>query len=447
MDTPVACAPLTRAAMVAYVQQVGERYWPLHKAPADARDAAAHVPCQELGRQWVSVALPPRYAAWGVDGALWVDAAAVPAGSADAFAACDWFLAAFSYLAGMAEWHHEAAHGPVHSFALRLPQVPVRCYEHAWANRILLLLRALEAERLGVVADSHFGPLPKAEILLTHDVDALDKTWPIRLKQTAFEAFNVLRFMLQAKPGAAWKALKAGARMLLRTPRYDHLGAMADMVAAHGLRSRFHLHMRRPRRSWRLWLMDPGYPIADARLKAYLAHYRPMGFEFGLHPSFDAWADAAWLRAECEAMQQVFGLRPSAVRQHWLRFSWRDTWRAQSAAGLTEDTTLGFNDRTGFRTATALRYHPWDVAAGQPHRIAAVPMIAMDSHFYAYQSMDAAARRLAMQALIAEVQAVHGVASVLWHPHTLAPDYGWQEGFRDLLACISHDQTNTTIPR
>jgi hypothetical protein len=63
----------------------------------------------------------------------------------------------------------------------------------------------------------------------------------------------------------------------------------------------------------------------------------------------------------------------------------------------------------------------------------ALPTVLMDSHFYDYVPMNSVERRAALKRLLAEVVAVGGQAAVLWHPHTIAADYGWREGFQDLL--------------
>ena len=61
----------------------------------------------------------------------------------------------------------------------------------------------------------------------------------------------------------------------------------------------------------------------------------------------------------------------------------------------------------------------------------------MDSHFYDYQQIDEAQRRRQIAAWVKECQDVHGQMSVLWHPHTLSEDYGWDQGFNDLLSVIN----------
>jgi len=157
------------------------------------------------------------------------------------------------------------------------------------------------------------------------------------------------------------------------------------------------------------------------------------GFGIGLHPSFDAWRSAALARAQRKRLESAVGALVTSCRQHWLRFSWGETWAAQAQAGLTEDTTLMFNDRPGFRAAAALAWSPWDPTSSGPHPVTALPTVLMDSHLYDYQPLTPEERRRSIAYWLDEVVAVGGQAAVLWHPHTLTRDYGWEDGFIELL--------------
>ena len=179
--------------------------------------------------------------------------------------------------------------------------------------------------------------------------------------------------------------------------------------------------------------MDPGYRLGSpdgARLvDALLAG----GARIGLHPSFDSWSDEQRIARQRHNLEQHIDRPVSTIRQHWLRFSWDRTWSAQSAAGLQCDTTLMFNDRAGFRNSAAVEWRPWDPAPGRAHQIAAVPCGFMDSHQYDYDQLAATHERMSARAVIEECRAVGGTVDLLWHPHTLSSDYGWREGFVDLL--------------
>ena len=51
--------------------------------------------------------------------------------------------------------------------------------------------------------------------------------------------------------------------------------------------------------------------------------------------------------------------------------------------------------------------------------------------------MTASERRAAITAWLGEVHAVGGKIAVVWHPHTLTDDYGWIDGFMELVDIMS----------
>lgn len=381
------------------------------------------------------VELPAWASDLAADGGLLIPSACIAPGEGEPWSRADWLGAAFWHLHGVAERAFERQNGSIFSYSVGLRGFDPRLWERAWVNRIALFLRRLAARALAADEARLFGPRPAARILLTHDLDAVRKTWPIRIKQPVFHVFNAARLGLSGRwrPGIGRLAKAAG--FAFGSGRYDNLGWMAEREERLGMRSRIHVFAGL-KRGLRLALMDPGYDPAESPLPGLLRDLRARGFEIGLHQSFGTWREARPMEEERGRLEAVLDHPVSSCRQHWLRFSWAGTWRAQAAAGLREDATLGFNDRPGFRCGAALRFNPWDEEHGRRMNLTALPMVLMDSHLYDYAGLDREQRRAAMARVIREVRAVGGEASVLWHPHTLSPDYGWAEGFEELLSVL-----------
>jgi hypothetical protein len=210
--------------------------------------------------------------------------------------------------------------------------------------------------------------------------------------------------------------------------------ARADEAAGHlGL---FFVHARRGRRGPLDALLDPGYSLKAPGLTDRLRDLRARGHEIGAHPSYSSWNDRFRLAEERSSLERAVGGDVRACRQHWMRFSWSETWAAQEQAGFSLDSTLGFNDRPGFRVSAALRHHPWNPLTAKPHALEVLPLIVMDSHLYDYAELDPQARGKRLRHFVDEVRAVGGEAAVLWHPHTLSKDYGWQKGFEEMLEVV-----------
>lgn len=426
--------PEAAKARKRYLAAELRRYWPR------AEEAVLRLPVpaaisdtlEPLPPRLDVVPLPEWAADLGVDGGLLVPRQFVAPGSTEPWRAADWWGAAFWYLNGSAERAYERAHGPVHSYSSRLKGWDARMWERAWANRIALFLRRWAARELEQAEVTLFGPLPAAEILLTHDVDAIRKTTAIRFKQSAFHGYNALRLAGRGRAVDALGKLASAVRFLFSAADYWHFDEIEKAEDEARVKSCFFVYGGDPRRrSLKQTLLDPGYDVREQRLAGKLHVLSAKGWQIGLHQSYESWRDGEPMAEEKTRVEEAVRSKITMCRQHWLRFSWRDTWQAQQAAGLEADATLGFNDRPGFRSGAALCFHPWDTERGAPLRLVATPMILMDSHLYDYRLESDPGGEI--RHWIGEVKAVGGVASVLWHPHTLSPDYGWLPGFEALL--------------
>lgn len=430
-----------KCKMSAHVLNSLSRYWPADSSPIKklALQALDPRPVISLPLRLQPVAIPHWAGTCAVDGQLLVPLEAIPVSATngnETWRSVDWILAAFLLLEGWHERLWEYQHGPIHSYSFHLKGWDERAWQRAWVNRIGLFLRQWAIELGGGTAAAQMGPLPNPVILMTHDVDAVCKTLPIRLKQGAFNLFNAVRALRQGQFDQVCQRLSQATRFLLGREDWWVFDRLIAEEKSANIRSTWHFHADPRSKTARRWLLDPGYAIQAPEQRRLLHQLSEAGHRIGLHPGFDSWRSSAQLSDARLHLEQAASCAVSHCRQHWLRFSWRDTWQAQACAGLAQDTTLMFNDRSGFRTSSALVWQPWSSTGNTCHSITTLPTVLMDSHCYDYFPMGAAERLQAMDHWVNECKAVRGRIAVLWHPHTLTQDYGWSDGFHQLLGII-----------
>ena len=383
------------------------------------------------------IAIPDWAQEWAVNGVLLVPEELFPLGKSQSdenlWQDVDWFAAIFIMLEAWHERAWEAKYGPIHSYSFRLKNWDYRVWEKAWVNRISLFLREWATNKHGGTSVSLFGALPKSNFLVTHDVDALNKTLAIRLKQGAFTGFNTLINLVAGRGRASLTGACKTLRILFGREDWWTFNDLLSLEKDIGIHSTFHFHADPSPKTLKSWLFDPGYCSQTKRVRNLFLKILAEGHQIGLHPGFDSWDNRSSMVAQKNKLEAASKTKISACRQHWLRFCWEKTWLTQEDIGLTSDTTLMFNDRPGFRNSSALNWHPWKPSSQGAHKIKVRPTVLMDSHFYDYQQLTVKQRSEQLNSWLVETHAVHGDASVLWHPHTLTRDYGWRDGFIFLL--------------
>ena len=420
-----------------YVLKALDRYWPRgrHRIEALPMPKVGFDEHNELPPKMLRVVLPEWAREISVNAHLLVPAAACTR-SAD-WKDVDWIAASFWYLHAWPEREHERRHGPVHSYSTRLKGWDPEMWSHAWVNRIAMFMRLWAVSLAEESEEALFGPRPRAEILLTHDVDAIRKTFAIRTKQSLFHAFNAARLLLRGRVIGAVRKAASALKFAATWDDYWRFDEILELEDRFERRSIFNFYAGPPgnERGLKQRILDPAYDVGEERVRQQLRSMHQRGWEIGLHQSFDAWQDHELMSAQKSKLENALGEPVQTCRQHWLRFSFADTWKSQVAAGFRQDTTLGFNDRSGFRNGAALAFHPWDEASEQAMSLEAWPMVLMDSHLFDYADDEGNCSR-EITRWLDEVYAVGGQASVLWHQRVMSPDYGWGEGYAHLLSAL-----------
>ncbi len=408
------------------------RYWKNNRELISGLPISSVVPEDvELPVKLVSVKLPVWAKKYTISGCFLVPSEA----AANKWEDVNWWYVMYWYLHCLAERKFESIYGPIHSYSYRLKGWDNRMWKHAWVNRIAMFLRLWVCKNEGKVPEILFPEKLEAEILLTHDLDAVSKTLVIRLKQCTFNVYNAIKLLGDRRLRDAVCKLKSAFQFLLGTGGYwnfDKLGYDTDNSIIKKRIINVYGGGGGAFRSLKKIVVDPGYGLHNEKLVGELNTLCNNGFVIGLHQSYDAWDDSSKMMKEKITLEGYLGVRVLTCRQHWLKFSFLKTWVSQAKSGFVEDTTLGFNDRVGFRNGAALRFSPIDMT-GKFIGLESVPMILMDSHLYDYNNLNSLEIDAEIDALISEVELIKGQASIIWHPHTLGSDYGWSDGFQALL--------------
>ncbi len=174
------------------------------------------------------------------------------------------------------------------------------------------------------------------------------------------------------------------------------------------------------------------YDVED--LENDLGEIADQGCEVGLHGGYHTYGNIEAMKEEKQRVERVLNRTIRGYRNHYLSFKVPDTWNLLAQAGFGYDTTLGYNDRPGFRNGMCHPFRPFSLVTGRPVDIAEIPLTIMDeSLFWGNRTFEEAwpvARRL-----VDDVAACGGVITLLWHNSVLASGFrrSWTQMYRKIL--------------
>ena len=241
-------------------------------------------------------------------------------------------------------------------------------------------------------------------IVCSHDVDFISLSYLSTLFRLAK---NSVIALLQKSPilafGVAARTLRFAFGGINPVGNVERL---ARLEQASGVTSSFNFIVRHGHRR------DANYRIENPTVIALAKRLESMGMEIGVHGSYTSLDTDSGLAEEFAVLQKC-GFRPLGGRQHWLRFTLDRLIPAVERAGALFDTSLGWQNRIGFRAGACFPFPPYSFANERPATFLELPLAVMDQALPAKEN----------QAFgdVAELLATSrtygwGGISLLWHP-------------------------------
>jgi peptidoglycan/xylan/chitin deacetylase (PgdA/CDA1 family) len=226
------------------------------------------------------------------------------------------------------------------------------------------------------------GGAPYA-VVLSHDLDSLpsgDITIPLFQIPKAFQTHG-----FASKLGHLKNCLRDILIYMSSTPNWQ-LSYWLDKESEYDFRSTFFVASNTTNRD----RSDPAYwlhskLVYDSRkqhLFEVVKFIEDSGWEIGLHGSYNTFQDENLLYEEKKQFIRQSGCDIKGIRNHYLRFDVRKTWKIQESLGFAYDTTLGYSECNGFRVGIAFPFTPYDLQNEREYNLLELPLSVMDGSFF-----------------------------------------------------------------
>lgn len=269
-------------------------------------------------------------------------------------------------------------------------------------------------------------------LFLSHDIDQIHDR---ELFRVLADLNHIRRMLSQGESGHLGLASARVVRSLFNPkPAGTDVRVLLDIEARHGFKSTFFI-LHDP-----YWSRQgPRYRLGSAGLARIVAMIKAAGGEIGVHGGYYRFNNAAAYRESLELVGKTFSTPVVGIRNHLLRFSYPETWRAQAAAGFRYDATFGWPDRLGARDGCDTPFQPLDPATGRTLDLTVLPLTVMDVTLFRHLRLGGEAALAAAWAVIDPIIARGGLVSLLWHNNYFdEPEYrDWQWVYEQLLARLA----------
>ncbi|HQO62091.1 MAG TPA: polysaccharide deacetylase family protein [Syntrophorhabdus sp.] len=266
-------------------------------------------------------------------------------------------------------------------------------------------------------------------ICLTHDVDFISRRTITRnhLNELIRRCWKIREGRFQFIVSYLFRSLvKYFAGPFLRfnhEDEYHQFDLCIELEAKYGFKSTFFFlaeNLPQPH-TW-----DCGYCYDDpvsffgqrTTVRGMISEMLQRGCDVGLHGSYYSAINPGFLKEEKQQLENCAGTQISSVRHHYLHYDAGITPSLHQQAGLTIDSTIGFNRTIGFRSGTAFPYYCWDHQAQHTTNVLEVPLHLMDGSLLTSQGLecDTVMATTYIRMMMDRVASVGGCLTINWHP-------------------------------
>ncbi|MFT3704023.1 MAG: polysaccharide deacetylase family protein [Agriterribacter sp.] len=167
-----------------------------------------------------------------------------------------------------------------------------------------------------------------------------------------------------------------------------------------------------------------------------LIRYHALGYNVGIHPSWQSGDQKKLLPEEIKTMEAIIGRSVVNSRQHYIRMSLPDSYQQLIDLGIHNEFSMGYGSINGFRASIASPFYWYDLSAEQKTSLLVFPFCFMDANSYYEQKFTPYQAFNEIRYYHDTIKKVNGTMITIWHNNFFGTDKmfeGWKEVYELFL--------------
>lgn len=157
--------------------------------------------------------------------------------------------------------------------------------------------------------------------------------------------------------------------------------------------------------------------------------------DVGIHPGYLTAENDDIMQNEVARLAAITGEPVRISRQHYLRMDLPDTYESLIKCGISEDHTMGFADRPGFRAGISRPFGFFNLRTNQARPLTIVPFVCMDATLRYYMRLSADEAAIRMVKMRKSLEQSKSLMVLLWHNESLSEHGPWA-GWRKVIESV-----------
>ncbi|WP_336515254.1 polysaccharide deacetylase family protein [Pollutibacter soli] len=175
-------------------------------------------------------------------------------------------------------------------------------------------------------------------------------------------------------------------------------------------------------------------PTEKAMIDLILHH--AMGYQIGIHPSWQSGDDKALFQSEKKSLEEISGIAITKSRQHYIRMTLPETYQQLEAMGIKDEYSMGYGSINGFRASISSPFPWYDLSKNKATEMMIHPWCFMDANSLYEQKYIPAQAYEELSYYHQVIKKVNGQMITIWHNNFFGTDpafKGWREVYELFL--------------